>query len=141
MKFWNSVFILFFGMGAQASTVLNCTQNGDANKPALVLSVDDEETYTLELIDPTALQPLVHLKLWPNAVTRSSRIIAVDHWESFVGAVQLIAVYDAGSFKSKHVYFDASFGLDADNHGSTGLQQLNALSAAGIKWVCEEDPL
>ena len=136
-----SFLALLTSLNAAATTVLTCIQANDPTKEMLVLSSDEKTNFTLEIIDPAALQPLAHLKLWPNTVSQASRIISVDHWESFVGAVQLIAVFDAGAFKSKHVYFDASFGLDKDNRGSYGMQKFNQLAAAGIQWTCEEGPL
>ena len=132
-------FLMLAGLNVSAGTVLTCTQTDSANKTKLVLNEVGNSRFTLDLYDPSAFQPLAQVNLNGNSVILGSRIISVDHWESHLGAVQLIAVFDAGAFKSKHFYLDARFCLDRDNHGSFGLKALTDLSTARVNWVCEEN--
>lgn len=113
---------------ASAETVMTCKIKDSAT--FLVLTEN-----TVELIDPTALRPLSHLNLWNGQLTQGASIIAVDHWESHTGEMQLVAVFPVGGWKAEHVYFKASWARDTNNGGSYGLMELARASAA--EWTCE----
>lgn len=118
-----------------ARTILTCKTKDSAT----LLTIDENRvgkssSYSVQLIDPSALQPVARLQLW-RPVERVGSILTIDHFESFVGDLQMVVVFPTAGFRSKHVYFQASFGLE--NSGkSYGLMLLQQASSS--TWTCED---
>lgn len=132
--------LLLPATAAQASVYMKCSSSVAILPAEVVLfrtPTMQRMVYSLEIIDPTALQPLAHLELAPGQVDESGNVIRINSADR-VGSLHLEVIFGRGTPSSTSVGASANFVVDSfdDNYG---LMQFNTILKPDLALICTKE--